>query len=290
MQAGGWNTTGADRRASSTEHCIAPSSLWHVGRVPRWVLRHGPRKTLLAIVVLTVLATLAIAMPTTAWMWQGSVKDKIWLALAVIVPVLISWPIGMLLVDLVFALDAARRYAEAQAQTDSTTHLPNRRHFFERSSEMLEAGAATATVAMVLVDIDDFKSINDRHGHLVGDRVLFEVAQACRNSLHVDVLFARFGGEEFVAMMATEDLRQAHAMGERICRKVGALALKLHNGMVVRPTVSVGVATGSRACDSIDALLGRADKAMYAAKRDGKNRAVALCDGDSEFGYFERAV
>ncbi|MBS0589248.1 MAG: GGDEF domain-containing protein [Proteobacteria bacterium] len=283
-------TTNAVDDAVHSEHSGAVLYLLRCGYISNWMLRQGPRKMLFIIIATAVVSSLAIVVPVALWMWQGTFRDMVVITLAVAVPIAIAWPIGLFVTDLAFALDDAWRRAEVEAHTDWTTRLPNRRHFFERGSELLESDSASVKMAAVLVDIDDFKSINDRHGHLVGDRVLFEVAQACRSVLRADVLFARFGGEEFAVLMAVEDARQAHAVGERICKKVTGLALKLHNGEVVRPTVSVGVALGMRVADSIDIMLGRADAAMYAAKRAGKNRAIALDEPDGDYGRFNEAV
>jgi diguanylate cyclase (GGDEF)-like protein len=180
----------------------------------------------------------------------------------------------------------ARRRLEGElrelARTDELTRLPNRRHFLESATAIVEAAARDgAAAAVVLFDIDDFKAVNDGFGHAEGDRVLAAVAQACRARAPPDAVFARIGGEEFAlvlrgegrafAVMAAEQLRAAVA-GVRVPAVDGATSVTV--------TASFGLAFAGRG-DGIDALLSRADHAMYAAKRAGGDRVVAP-DGGSD--------
>jgi diguanylate cyclase (GGDEF)-like protein len=126
---------------------------------------------------------------------------------------------------------------------------------------------------MAMTDVDDFKAINDRYGHGVGDRVLVKVAETLARSLRADDLVARLGGDEFAVLAATLTLQQAQARFAGIVKAVGAACQPLTpDGST--PSVSIGLAEVS-AGDTPESLQGRADAALYEAKRSGKGRLVA---------------
>jgi diguanylate cyclase (GGDEF)-like protein len=131
-----------------------------------------------------------------------------------------------------------------------------------------------------MIDVDHFKAINDTHGHVAGDQVLERLAQVLANTMRPYDLVARFGGEEFVALMPGATLEQAQAIGERVREAVAAMAIAAQATDVPIPiTASVGVSgLGPGELDGL-AMLGRADHAMYAAKREGRNRCAVLDPG-----------
>ncbi len=161
---------------------------------------------------------------------------------------------------------------EDQARTDALTGLLNRRGFDERAAlELARARREGACIAMASFDLDYFKRINDEWGHDVGDRVLIHTAATLRTeSRDIDVV-ARFGGEEFVALLPGADSGDALAFAERV-RKSLALT-----GNERLPTVRVSAGIlAHRAPRSVDELLHGADSALYAAKRAGRDRAVVF--------------
>ncbi|HEY6897947.1 MAG TPA: diguanylate cyclase [Rhodocyclaceae bacterium] len=165
---------------------------------------------------------------------------------------------------------------EYQAHTDSLTGLPNRSYFFELAERELSRSARYGSaLSLLMLDVDRFKAINDTYGHKAGDLVLAAVAQAMRTALRgVDVL-GRIGGEEF-AVVLTETGRDAAAdAAQRLCEAVFATQTCLPDGRLVSATVSIGVAPLVSRGTSLDSLIQHADQAMYAAKRAGRNRAVA---------------
>jgi diguanylate cyclase (GGDEF)-like protein len=121
-------------------------------------------------------------------------------------------------------------------------------------------------LALLALDVDHFKRINDQGGHQLGDTVLREVAQCCRDALRETDLAARIGGEEFALLLPGSDLEQAQQLAERLRRAIAELQLP------ATVTVSIGCAELTLAMASIDALLARADEALYAAKDAGRNR------------------
>lgn len=166
-----------------------------------------------------------------------------------------------------------------QASLDPLTEIPNRRHFEERSAQILAAReVAGNSLAVVMLDIDHFKQINDSFGHAVGDLVLKEVARRARSALRPLDLLARFGGEEFVALLPVGDEEEARTMAEAMRRAIADRVITLGD-KVVPVTVSFGVAAGKSADRfSLELLLRRADEALYRAKRSGRNRVEVFSE------------
>jgi diguanylate cyclase (GGDEF)-like protein len=162
-----------------------------------------------------------------------------------------------------------------QALTDELTGLVNHRRFQELLSAMVERHDRTdAPGALVLLDLDNFKEINDVHGHQTGDMVLRAVGRSLRAECRAADEPARYGGEEFAVALAGVDIDAALAHAERMRQAIDALELNGAHGEPLRVTVSVGVAAlGDRVKDK-PALLAVADGALYRAKRAGKNRVA----------------
>ncbi|MFM9856982.1 GGDEF domain-containing protein [Pseudoxanthobacter sp. M-2] len=162
----------------------------------------------------------------------------------------------------------------ALAQTDALTGLANRRRFLEISEATLagaEVGAASHAVLML--DIDHFKSVNDRFGHAVGDAVLRAVAGRCRAVLKAGDLPARLGGEEFAVLLANVERDEATAAAERLRAAVAATPVQVEAESVdVR--ISIGGTVMRPGDATVDTLLQRADAALYTAKRTGRNKVV----------------
>jgi two-component system cell cycle response regulator len=138
-------------------------------------------------------------------------------------------------------------------------------------------GSHGRELAVLMVDVDHFKSVNDRFGHAAGDRALRVVAETLRGNTRVFDSIARYGGEEFVVLMPGTGPDAAVAAAERLRASVAAAAFDTPDGSPVHLTVSVGVACSPEHPASPDALLAAADQALYDAKRGGRNRVtVAL--------------
>jgi diguanylate cyclase (GGDEF)-like protein len=160
----------------------------------------------------------------------------------------------------------------AQALSDSLTGLPNRLAFRnELGREMERARRSQAPLALAMIDIDHFKHVNDRYGHAVGDHVLRRLSQVLGGVMRGSDLLARWGGEEFVALIANADLPGAADIAERLRLAVAGGDFALPGGAPLPITVSIGLA--ALPCDGdVDATLARADQALYAAKAQGRNR------------------
>jgi diguanylate cyclase (GGDEF)-like protein len=161
------------------------------------------------------------------------------------------------------------------ARLDSLVPLANRRHFVESLEHQLgQMRARDAPVAVVIFDVDHFKRINDDHGHAAGDSVLVAIAETCRTLLQADEFAARIGGEEFALALPGTHLAAARRFADRLRDAIEHQHLTQHAATELIPvTVSVGV-TVARPDDSLDAILHRADQALYTAKRGGRNVVV----------------
>ena len=168
------------------------------------------------------------------------------------------------------ARTVTHRAAEAAATTDPLTGLPNRRYFEEYVTLLGKGRRADDAVGILMVDIDHFKRLNDRHGHAVGDAVLRAVARTIAATVRDVDVPARFGGEEFIVLLRNPSRAIALEVGERI--RAAVERLDLREVRVERVTVSVGAAFGEAASDGVHDLVVAADRALYRAKRFGRNR------------------
>jgi diguanylate cyclase (GGDEF)-like protein len=167
----------------------------------------------------------------------------------------------------------SHRQAEARASTDGLTGLPNRRYFDEFCALLSRRRRAEDSVGVLMIDIDKFKAINDRHGHQVGDEVLRAVAAAIVGAVREDDVPARYGGEEFAVLLRNPTLDVAVEVGERVREAVAALDLDRLGVATVR--VSVGAAVADDPEEPITTTIEQADRALFDAKRRGRDRVVA---------------
>jgi diguanylate cyclase (GGDEF)-like protein len=173
------------------------------------------------------------------------------------------------------ALTERLRTYEREASIDPLTRLTNRRALAETLKyEMEHAQRTLAPFSVLVVDIDNFKSYNDRFGHLAGDVALQLVAKIFGGALRAIDCAARFGGEEFIALLPGTDLPGALTLGERVRVALRDAAIPHPDGVDGLLTVSVGAASAQPG-ESGDALIARADGALYAAKSDGRDRVAA---------------
>ena len=165
---------------------------------------------------------------------------------------------------------------EATARVDPLTELA-RRHVLDdalrRECERLRRTGGS--VALVMIDLDHFKQVNDRHGHAVGDLVLARVGRLLRSSARNIDTPARFGGEEFAVLLCDSGLEGARAFSERFRRHLHDLLIPVSGGGMIGVTASIGIAVGTDLVDP-EALLEAADQAMYRAKLKGRDRAVGV--------------
>jgi diguanylate cyclase (GGDEF)-like protein len=162
--------------------------------------------------------------------------------------------------------------AEREANIDALTNLPNRRYFDELLAIMRPRRRANDSLAVLMIDIDHFKRINDRYGHVTGDGVLRAIAGEIATTIRVEDTPARYGGEEFAVILRRASASQAADVAERIRLAVAGLPPD-RLGTDEPVSVSVGVAVAA-AGENVEDVLSRADQALYLAKRQGRNRVV----------------
>ncbi|RYX86978.1 MAG: GGDEF domain-containing protein [Bradyrhizobiaceae bacterium] len=155
---------------------------------------------------------------------------------------------------------------KSDAMTDPLTGLLNRRALFEDRTQ-----AVTQNTAILLMDLDHFKAINDKFGHAGGDRVLRVFAEVIFSNIRAHDVAARLGGEEFCILLSSSSPKSAASVAERIRATLEGLTFQAPEG-TIKATVSIGVAIRSSAPETLQTLLDRADAALYRAKADGRNR------------------
>ena len=162
---------------------------------------------------------------------------------------------------------------QALATTDPLTGLANRRQLFEAGErEVQRAQRMGHALSLLIVDIDDFKLVNDTWGHAAGDQVICAVAATCARSVRGQVdLVGRIGGEEFAVLLPEVGMDDANTLAARLCRSVPASPVPLGSTALLELTVSIGIATLTSEVASVHELLRRADQALYQAKGAGKN-------------------
>ncbi|MES2164773.1 MAG: GGDEF domain-containing protein [Pseudomonadota bacterium] len=162
---------------------------------------------------------------------------------------------------------------KVRADTDYLTGILNRRAFTAAGNLRLRgASERNETLAVILFDVDHFKSVNDSYGHDAGDQVLIRIAEVVRDSLRDGEIVARYGGEEFVVMPAYCGLEAARALAERLREAIANEPLTLSDGYILRVTASFGVAVAHGPHAALDDLFHAADLALYRAKHNGRNR------------------
>jgi two-component system, cell cycle response regulator len=172
-----------------------------------------------------------------------------------------------------------RRRAEDElrrlALTDALTGAANRRHFMERAAfEFARMRRYGNPVSLVMLDVDHFKRVNDTHGHAAGDAALILLVKCCRTLLRDTDLVGRLGGEEFALLLSDATAESAFQVAERVRLSLADLEIA-HNDIAFSFTVSMGVACCHASETSVEQTIGRADRALYRAKTEGRDRTVA---------------
>ncbi len=163
------------------------------------------------------------------------------------------------------------------AITDPLTGLYNRRHFFKLAEiEISKLKRNKRPCSCFMIDIDNFKSINDTYGHIVGDKVLLEVGKRVKQGIRDYDILARYGGEEFIVFLPEIDLDKAVGVAERIRKNIASSKIEINDEVKIPVTVSIGVASAKGEDVILDKLIKNADKALYLAKYEGKNRVTVI--------------
>jgi diguanylate cyclase (GGDEF)-like protein len=172
-------------------------------------------------------------------------------------------------IEVIRARQVELRQARYLAATDALTGLSNRRSFGEGvRRELSRSQRSGVPLAVVMIDIDDFKSINDTFGHATGDDVLKGVARCARNNTREGDLIARLGGDEFALLLPNADEAQAHAIGERV--RADIASMRAHDTEPRTVGISIGISVARGSGMSVHALLAEADRNLYRDKAERK--------------------
>lgn len=164
---------------------------------------------------------------------------------------------------------------ERIANIDPLTGVLNRRSFLSRAEHELQRSVRyRQKLSILLFDLDNFKSINDRYGHQAGDLALCNFSRICQQELRSSDLFARWGGEEFIALLVDADIDDAIRTAERIRAHVERFSFRERGHDDIMFTVSIGVSTLVGGRNTVESGIKEADDALYAAKRSGRNRVI----------------
>jgi diguanylate cyclase (GGDEF)-like protein len=201
---------------------------------------------------------------------SGALLDMSWISDASVVAgafeaIVLSIGLG----DRALTMRRDRDLVRALADNDSLTGVLNRRAWNESAEALMEESTGRP-VALLFLDLDRFKLLNDQQGHRAGDRALIEVAGALRAELRPTDLLGRYGGEEFIAMLDGVVQEQAMHVATRLCRRVHRLEIPVNGECMLSVSIGVAMRTFS---DTIETLIERADQAMYQAKVNGRNQA-----------------
>lgn len=245
-------------------------------RTSRWIRRAQQAATALGPVFATALLTgiaavFALVLTHIGLSLAGGGDRVLATGGALLCAALITPPIAWPLLRLLGELEAARAHLDVLATRDELTGVHNRRHFLVLADrEWSRCRRYDMGAALLMIDVDLFKRVNDVHGHLAGDLMLREIARAVGDTLRQPDLLGRFGGEEFMVFLPHADPLGALDAAERIRERVAELSLDWR-GLAVRATVSVGVVALDASHDSLATLIQDADQALYAAKDAGRN-------------------
>lgn len=238
--------------------------------------RHGHRAyrvtMLVMLAVLAIeawrIADLALTVHPPASLYEANFPDLAHMVLMTLLPALASTAF------LLLYYESAHAELRRLARIDPLTGISNRRALAEHAARLIAAAARDGRpFSALMIDADDFKRVNDRHGHGVGDKVLCALVARIQRTLRGSDEIGRTGGEEFVILLPATGAAEARDVAERVRETVAAAPLR-GAGQAVDLTLSIGVATYRTGDPNLDAMLQRADAALYAAKHGGRNRVV----------------
>ena len=166
---------------------------------------------------------------------------------------------------------------QEQVHTDPLTNLYNRRHFNDVNKSLFSmAQRSTSPLTVLLIDIDNFKNINDNFGHQIGDIVIKSLANIFINTIRQSDIAIRYGGEEFLILLSSTNLHQAEILAEKIRANVNNTKIKYSGSKELSFTISLGLSTVKENDVDINATIQNADKALYIAKESGKNQTISI--------------
>lgn len=220
-----------------------------------------------AVLITTVITIASFVITHTAWVLAGDTPTYLSYGLALVIPIVTSLPAIYFLIRTVYQLQQTHRHLAQLAYTDELTGLANRRNFFIQGRRHLKLGEASEQPsALLLVDVNNFKPINDTWGHAAGDDALRTIAKALTTLVRSDDLVARLGGDEFALLRRNTTRHELADLAAQFRQQLSQAPCE-YNGVVLPLTISIGMSDTTQAA-SIEALLHISDMALYAAKEE----------------------
>jgi len=234
--------------------------------------RYGTAKVTIGLTLISVLLSLGITWGVNAFLKGGPLGEG--LAIAIIVPLLIAPIMNVQILRLLLQTDEAEQRLQVLSHTDDLTQTYNRRYFMQYiDQEFKRAQRYGGTFSIAILDLDNFKEINDGWGHLVGDQVLRTLTNMLKACIRQADVCARYGGDEFIFLFPQTDKQQTEIWLRRIFDTFATNSIQVES-LEIKPSFSVGVAVFDAALENFDDLLKQADEALYQAKRMGGNHFV----------------
>jgi diguanylate cyclase (GGDEF)-like protein len=242
--------------------------------VRKLVRRFGTFKATIGLTVLAILASIVITGVATTILEGGPTITGLYIS--IIAPAIIAPLLGSVFIRLLVQLDSAEERLYTLSIIDDLTLAYNRRHFIEAAqSELARVKRYGEVFSIAVIDVDDLKKINDTYGHLAGDQLLKTISSVSKVSIRDTDTFARYGGDEFILLLPRTDKIKAESCAERL-RKLLAESPVNIGQEEIHFKVSVGIKTFEEDFSDLEGLLILADQALYAAKKEGKNRVVSI--------------
>jgi diguanylate cyclase (GGDEF)-like protein len=235
------------------------------------IIRLGIVKSTLLLTALACIVSILASILIGSWMGDHVSMTGLWMAL--IIPGIISPIFSVMFLRILIQLDTAQKQLQEVARRDGMTGIFNRTYFIEMAERELALARRYGHIfTIAILDVDDFKWINDTYGHLAGDQVLLVLTTIIRNNLRKTDVFARFGGDEFVILFPNTDEDYAQVCIQRFLDILARSTVFFH-GKDIHFTVSVGTEVYCNQSE-LDAILHQADMALYRAKNQGKDQIV----------------
>jgi diguanylate cyclase (GGDEF)-like protein len=231
--------------------------------------RYGIVIVTIGLTLISILLSLGISWGINAFLKGGPLGEGV--VIAIIAPLLIAPIMNVQILRLILQLDEAEQRLQVLSHTDELTQTYNRRYFMQYiDQEFKRAQRYGGTFSIAILDVDNFKEINDRWGHLVGDQVLRTLTRMFRECIRQADVCARYGGDEFIFLFPETDRQQSELWVYRLYETLATSSIQIE-GLQIKPSFSVGVAVFEGTLDNFDDLLKQADNALYHAKRTGGN-------------------
>jgi diguanylate cyclase (GGDEF)-like protein len=234
--------------------------------------RYGITIITTGLTLISILLSLGITWSVNAFTGGGPLGEG--LAIAILAPLIIAPLMSVQMLRLLDKLDQAEQQLQVLSHTDELTQTYNRRYFMQYiDQELKRAQRYGETFSVAILDMDNFKQVNDQYGHLVGDHVLRELTRMLKEYIRQTDVLARYGGDEFIFLFPQTDLQKVHHWAERVYASFAERSICFENTKI-QPLFSMGIAVFDPSVDNLDELLKEVDMALYQAKHRGGNQFV----------------